>query len=95
MKIHEFTLILTVDPNEEESNRLYEFFDDGTLVTNVDIPKICFHREAPSLEQAIGSALLNVKLAGFNVLRIEIEPEVMIRGIQLSQAEQQPQNPTI
>ena len=47
------------------------------------------------LEQAIGSALLNVKLAGFNVLRIEIEPEVMIRGIQLSQAEQQPQNPTI
>ena len=94
MKIHEFTPILTVDPNEEESNRLYEFFDDGTLVTNVDIPKICIHREAPSLEEAIGSALLNVKLAGFNVLRVEIEREVMIRGIQLSQAEQQPQNPT-
>ena len=23
MKVHEFTLILTVDPNEEESDRLY------------------------------------------------------------------------
>lgn len=86
MKIHEFTLILTADPNEEESNRLYQAFDDGTLVTSVDVPKICFHREAPSLEDAIGSALVNVKLAGFDVLRVEIEPEVMIQGNQVSQA---------
>lgn len=86
MKIHEFTLILTVDPNEEESNRLYQAFDDGTLVTSVDVSKICFHREAPSLEDAIGSALVNVKLAGFDVLRVEIEPEVMIQGNQLSPA---------
>ena len=85
-KIHEFTLILTADPNEEESNRLYQAFDDGTLVTSVDVPKICFHREAPSLEDAIGSALVNVKLAGFDVLRVEIEPEVMIQGNQVSQA---------
>lgn len=92
MKIHEFTLILTADPNEEESNRLYQAFDDGTLVTSVDVPKICFHREAPSLEDAIRSALVNVKLAGFDVLRVEIEPEVMIKGIQISQADQQPQN---
>ncbi len=92
--MHEFTLILTADLNEEESNRLYQAFDDGTLVTSVDVPKICFHREAPSLEEAIGSALVNVKPAGFDVLRVEIEPEVMIQGIQVSQAEQQPQNTT-
>ena len=92
MKIHEFTLILTADPNEEESNRLYEAFDDGTLVTSVDVPKICFHPEAPSLEEAIESALVNVKLAGFDVLRVEIEPEVMAREIPLPQA--QPQSTT-
>ena len=92
MKIHEFTLILTVDPNEEESNRLYEAFDDGTLVTSVDVPKICFHREAPSLEEAIGSALVSVKQAGFDVLSVEIEPEVMAREIQLPQT--QPQGTT-
>ncbi|MDE0185580.1 MAG: hypothetical protein OXP71_08990 [Candidatus Poribacteria bacterium] len=84
--MHEFTLILTVDPNEEESNRLYQAFDDGTLVTSVDVPKICFHREAPSSEDAIESALVNVMLAGFDVLRVEIEPEVMIQGNQVSQA---------
>ena len=89
MKIHEFTLILTADPNEEESNRLYEAFDDGTLVTSVDVPKICFHREAPSLEEAIESALVNIKLADFDVLRVEIEPEVMAREIPLPQAQLQ------
>ena len=92
MKIHEFALVLTADPNEEESNRLYEAFDDGTLVTSVDVPKICFHREASSLEEAIGSALVNVQLAGFDVIRVEIEPDVMAREIQLPQT--QPQNTT-
>jgi hypothetical protein len=46
------------------------------------------------LEEVIGSALVNVKPAGFDVLRVEIEPEVMIQGIQVSQAQQQPQNTT-
>ena len=35
MKVHEFTLILTVDPNEAESDRLYSIVDDGTLATIV------------------------------------------------------------
>ena len=29
MKVHEFTLILTADPNEAESDRLYSIFNDG------------------------------------------------------------------
>ena len=74
--MHDFTAILTANPNEIESNRLYQAFDDGTLFTSVDVPKICFHREASSLEEAIESTLVNVKLAGFDVLRVEIEPEV-------------------
>ena len=64
MKVHEFTLILTTDPNEEEADRLYSIFDDGTIATIGGVPQIHFHREASSLEEAIGSALAHVKVAG-------------------------------
>ena len=74
MRVHEFTLILTADPNEEESDRLYGIFNDGTLVTMAGVPQVHFHREAPSLEEAIGSALAHVRKAGFDVARVEIEP---------------------
>lgn len=74
MKVHEFTLILTADPNEEESDRLYSIFNDGTIVTMAGVSQIHFHREAPSLEEAIGSALAHVRKAGFDVVRVEIEP---------------------
>ena len=74
MKVHEFTLILTADPNEEESDRLYSVFNDGTLVTTAGVPQVHFHREAPLLEDAIGSALADVRKAGFDVVRVEIEP---------------------
>ena len=74
MKVHEFTLILTADPNEEEADRLYSIFNDGTLVTLDGVPQVHFHREAPSLEDAIGSALAHVRKAGFDVVRVEIEP---------------------
>ena len=74
MKVHEFTLILTADPNEEEADRLYSIFNDGTLVTIAGVPQVHFHREAPSLEEAIVSALAHVKKADFDVVRVEIEP---------------------
>ncbi len=74
MKPHDFTLILTADPTEEESDRLYGIFNDGTLVTAAGVPQIHFHREAPSLEDAIGSALAQVRKAGFDAVRVEIEP---------------------
>ena len=93
MKVHEFTLILTVDPNEEESDRLYSVFDDGTLATIAGVPQIHFHREASLLEEAIDSALEAVKKAGFDVVRVEIEPEVM-QETQIFQVEQQPHDTT-
>ena len=74
MREHEFTLILTADPNEEESDRLYSILNDGTLVTMVGVPQIHFHREAPSLEDAIASAVVQVRKAGFDVVRVKIEP---------------------
>ena len=89
MKEHEFTLILTADPNEEESDRLYGIFNDGTLATIAGVPQIRFHREAPSLEEAIRSAMVNVRKGGFDVARVEIEPEVVARETQVFQVEQQ------
>jgi len=77
MKAHEFTLVLTADPNEEEADRLYGIFDDGTLSTIAGSPQIHFHREAVSLEEAIRSAIVHVRAAGFDVERVEIEPETV------------------
>ena len=74
VKVYEFTLILTTEPNEEEADRLYSIFDDGTIATIAEVPQIHFHRETPSLEEAIGSTLLNVKEAGFEVIRVETDP---------------------
>ncbi len=78
MKVHEFTLILTANPNEEEADRLYNIFNDGTIVTVEGIPQIHFHREAFSLESAIGSALLDIQKAGFDAVRVYIEPTVIL-----------------
>ena len=77
MKEHIFTLILDKDPNDEESEKLYSSFNDGTLATIIGVPQIRFHRESPSLEMAIWSAMSDVQSAGFHVARVEIEPEML------------------
>lgn len=79
MKEHHFTLILTADPNEEEADKLYGVFDDCTLSTIAGTPQVHFHREAPSLEEAIWSAIANVRSVGFEIARVEIEPEALAR----------------
>ena len=77
MKEHEFTLILTTDPDEDEADRLYGIFNDGTLSTIAGVPQIRFHREAPSLEEAIRRALGDVRAAGFETARVELEPQAV------------------
>ena len=77
MKEHEFTLILTTEPSEEEADRLYGWCDDGTLYTIADVPQIHFHRTALSLEEAIRSAIGDIRAAGFDVERVEIEPDAV------------------
>jgi len=74
---HEFTLILTADPNDEEADRLYGIFNDGTLSTIAGVAQIRFHREAASLEEAIRSAMADVRAAGLDTERVEIEPEMV------------------
>ena len=61
MKEHGFTLILSEDPNEDEADRIYGILNDGTLSTIVGVPQIRFYRQALSLEEAIRSALKDVK----------------------------------
>ena len=80
MKVHEFTLILTTEPTEEEADQLFSVFNDATLATSVGVPQIHFHREASSLEEAIDSALMHVRESGFDIIRVEIEPKLAVQG---------------
>jgi hypothetical protein len=74
MKEHEFTLILAADPTDDEADKLYGIIDDGTISTIAGIPQIHFHRRADSLEEALRSAISDVRTAGFDVARVEMEP---------------------
>ena len=80
MKEHEFTLILTTDPTEEQADKLYGIFNDGTISTVAGVPQIHFHREAASLEEAIRSAIGDVQAAGFDVARVEMEPGAVLQA---------------
>jgi hypothetical protein len=76
MNKYQFSLILTNSPEltEEIADELFEAgCDDGTPGTCSGIFSIDFHREANSLEAAIHSAIKNVKAAGYEVERVEIE----------------------
>jgi hypothetical protein len=82
-KEHEFTLILEgpLDMSDEALDRLFESgCDDGTPVTVDDTSFIVFHREAPSLEEAIRSAIETVRSAGYEVARVTTdETEIVDR----------------
>lgn len=77
---HEFTLILTsVHVTEEQCNALYEAgCDDGTISTSQGVTRIDFAREAAGLEEAIRSAIANVKAAGLEVIRAEITADRLV-----------------
>lgn len=77
MKEHEFTLILTADPNEDQADRIYGTFNDGTLSTIDGVPQIHFHREAGWLEEAIRTAIGDVRSTGFDVERVEMQPNAL------------------
>ncbi len=79
MRTREFILVLTADPTEEEADRMYGVFDDGTISTIAGVPLIRFHREAESLEEAIRSAIGDVRSVGFDVARVEIEPSTVLQ----------------
>ena len=63
MREHDFTLILTADPDEEAADRLYGVCDDGTLATIAGVPRMHFHRAGASLEAAIREVLAMVLIS--------------------------------
>ena len=80
MNKYEFRLILKGSPEltEEIADRLFEAgCDDGTPGTSGGVFSIDIHREADSLEAAINSAIRQVKAAGHEVHRVEIEAGAM------------------
>lgn len=80
MAKYEFTLILSgpLELTEEIADELFEAgCDDGTPGTCDGVFSIDFHRDASSLEEAIRSAIANVKSAGYEVERTEMEAEAV------------------
>lgn len=74
MMTHEFALILTAESDDDQSDQLYARFQDGTISTTAGISRIDFDREAKHLVEAIRSAIADVRSAGAEVARIEMEP---------------------
>ena len=80
MNKYEFTLILaeSLELTDGIADALFEAgCDDGTPGTCNGVFSIDFHREAASLEEAIRSAIENVRTAGYKVTRVEIEAEAV------------------
>ncbi|WP_242120528.1 helix-turn-helix transcriptional regulator [Sphingomonas lacusdianchii] len=84
MKMHEFTIIANgLDPRSEDFEaRFYNAGCDDALVSfQKGHILIDFSREAESLEDAIASAIENVRGAGANVERVEPDPLVSLAEI--------------
>ena len=81
MSKYDFTLILTesLELTDDLADALFAAgCDDGTPGTCNGIFSIDFHHEAISLEEAIRSAIADVKNAGYKVVRVEIEAEAVV-----------------
>ncbi|HEX7449139.1 MAG TPA: hypothetical protein VF306_16415 [Pirellulales bacterium] len=76
--MHEFTLVLAQEPDEDQADTLYATFQDGTIATVSGTPRIHFHREATTLIEAIRSAIRDVRSAGFETIRVEMQPETVL-----------------
>jgi hypothetical protein len=64
MTTYEFTLRLDQGVTAEEADALYGAFDDGSIVTGSNETMIEFTRQAPSLAEAIVSAIRDVEGVG-------------------------------
>ena len=75
MTTYEFSLVLAQSGlSNDDCDALYEAgCDDGTVVTREGVTYVAFDREAESLEEAIRSAATQVKAAGFEVARVEMD----------------------
>ncbi len=75
MKAYAFSVVLTApELTNDDCDALHEAgCDDGTVVTREGVTHVVFDREAESLEEAIRSATAQVRAAGFQVTKVEMD----------------------
>ena len=84
MKTYEFDVILNgpAEVTDEQADALFAAgCDDATPVSSGGVTWIHFDREAPSLEEAIRSAIAQVQATGFRVSKVELDiPSAVFQG---------------
>jgi hypothetical protein len=82
-KIHEFTIVLAgvEELTPDLADALYLVFDDGTAGSCNGRVFIDFHRKAPSLQQAVHSAVDDTRKAAVEVACVETEESRLVQEI--------------
>ena len=83
MRQYDFSLIFaeSLELTVELADALFAAScDDGTPGTANGVLFVDFHREAATLEDAIRSAIEDVRTAGYEVARVEMEAQAMVRA---------------
>jgi hypothetical protein len=81
MQTYEFDVLLkdVAEITDEQADALFEAgCDDGTPVSRNGTAWVHFDREAPSLEEAMRSAVAQVQAAGFKVAKIELDVDSVV-----------------
>ena len=81
MKTYEFDVVLqnVSEVTDEQADALFTAgCDDGTPVVCNGVAWIHFDREGGSLEEAIRSAVTQVRAAGFTVSKVELDVEATV-----------------
>ena len=82
-QVHEFRLILAgvEELTPDLADALYQAFDDGTAGSCAGEVTIDFHREAASFQQAVQSAIEDVRKAGLQLARVESAESRLVEKI--------------
>ena len=82
-RVHEFRLILAevAELTPDLADALYQVFDDGTAGSCAGEVTIDFHREATSFQQAVQSAIEDVRKSGMECARVESEESRLVEQI--------------
>ena len=72
-----FIAVLTFDPDDDQADQLYGIVDDGTLSSSNGVARIDFHRDAPTMDEAIRTAALDIHKAGLAFSHVEIQADAI------------------
>ncbi|HET6246768.1 MAG TPA: hypothetical protein VFE47_03640 [Tepidisphaeraceae bacterium] len=81
MRIYEFNVMLkdATEVTDDQADVLFATgCDDGTPASSNGMAWVHFDRQAPSLEDAIRSAVGQIQAAGFGIAKVEIDADVMV-----------------